>query len=123
MSATFNVDTTDGVANLQFVDDHGDATAGPNDSVTGAPIVPSVSSDNPGVLTADTAAPGATPGSFTAALTPVIVGSANLSVTPLVNSDGSPVVTASGAAFGSPAPVAVTVNAGPADTLTLSVTG
>src|ERR1039458_6871509 len=40
MATTFTIDTVGGVANLQFTDDHGNNTPGPNDSVTGAPIVP-----------------------------------------------------------------------------------
>ena len=122
--ANFTVDTTDGTATLQFTDDKGDAVAGPVDSVTAAPVVPVVASDNTAALTADVAAPGATAGSFVSHLTPVAAGVANVSVAALVNSDGTPVNEADGVTpFGVPAPVEVTVAAGPASTLTLAVTG
>lgn len=121
--STFTVDTTDGSANLQFADDKGDAVAGPNDSVTGSPVVPVITSDNEGVLTAATAVAGSTPGSWTAALTPVAAGTANIGVAALTNSDGSAVNDAAGNAFPVPAAVEVTVTAGAAAELTLSVAG
>jgi hypothetical protein len=123
MSTTFTVDTTDGVATLSFVDDHGDPTAGPNDSIDGTPVVPVVSSDTTSVLTAAPATAGATPGSFVSDLVMVAEGTANLSVAPLTNSDGSPVVDSAGNPFGEPAPVEVTVTAGDAADLTMAVTG
>ena len=120
----FTVDTTDGVANLQFTDDHGDSVVGPNDSVTGQPVVPVVSSDTPTVLTvaAATSDPS-TPGGWAASLTMVAEGTATLSVEPLTNSDGTPVLDGAGNPFGVPAPVVVTVAAGEATSLTLTVTG
>jgi hypothetical protein len=122
---TFSVDTTDGTANLQFVDDHGDPTAGPNDSVTGQPVVPEVSSDTTSVVTVGptTSAPSGVGGAFTAPLTMVAEGVANISVEPLTNSDGSPVVDSAGNPFTLPAPVEVTVTAGEAAGLTMTVTG
>ena len=123
MTIAFTVDTTDGTANFQFADDHGNPTDGPTDSITGAPIVPAAVSDTPSVLTSATAVAGTTPGSWTAALTPVAEGTANLSPAPLENSDGSPVLAASGAPFGEAPPVEITVGAGPAAELEMSVTG
>lgn len=123
MSTTFTVDTTDGVATLSFVDDHGDPTAGPNDSVEGTPIVPVVTSDTTSVLTAAPCTPGATQGSFVSALTEVAEGVANLSVAPLIDSSGNPVLDSAGNPFGEPAPVEVTVTAGDAADLTMAVTG
>lgn len=121
--STFTIDTTDGAVNFQFTDDHGDPVAGPNDSVTGTPIAPSASSDNPDVVTAGVSAPGATDGAFTQPLTMVGVGSANISADPLVNSDGSPVVDAAGNPFTSPDPQAVTVTGGPATGFTMALAG
>jgi hypothetical protein len=66
---------------------------------------------------------GTTPGQFTYALTEVAVGTANLSVAPLVDSAGNPVLDSAGVAFTDPAPVQVTVTAGAASGLTLSVSG
>lgn len=129
MGTTFNVtvDDTGAVANLQFTDDHGDAEAGPSDSVTGAPIVPVVTSDNTDVTTVASAVAGDAPGSYTAALSEVAVGTANIGVAPLENSDGSPVNETAGAnegqPFALPDPVAVEVGPGPVEGLTLSVTG
>lgn len=123
---SFTVDTTDGVATLQFTDDHGDAEAGPNDSVTGSPIVPVVTSDNTAALTVAEAVAGDA-GAYTYALTPVAVGTANLAVSALANSDGSPVLETDGPNVGQPfevpAAVAVDVTAGPVEGLALSVTG
>lgn len=123
VGATFTVDTTDGVASLQFDDDHGDPLAGPNDSVTGAPIAPVVSTDNADVLTAAASVAGATPGAWTAALTPVAMGTANVILAPLTNSDGSPALDSAGNPFSEAAPIEVTVNAGPVSGLEMSVTG
>lgn len=123
MAATFTVDTVDGVATLQFTDDHGDPVAGPNDSVTGSPIVPVVDSDTPSVLTTAACVAGADPGSFTSALTPVAEGVANVSVEALVNSDGSPAIDAAGNPFSESGPVEVTVTAGAAADLTMAVSG
>ena len=114
--SSFTVDTTDGVATLQVTDDHGDKVAGPNDSVTGAPVVPVVTSDNEGVLTAAACNPGADPGEWTSALTTVAEGVANLTAT-VTNSDGS------ATSIASPPPVQVTVAAGPPVALTMTVTG
>ena len=123
MSTTFTVDTTDGAATLQFVDDHGDPTSGPADSVTGAAIVPALSSDNDAVLSVGPAGAGSNAGETIFPLVPAAIGVANLTPQPLLNSDGSPVLDAEGNAFGVPSPVQVTVEAGPAASLTLSVTG
>lgn len=126
MASTFTVDTTTGLARLQFVDDHADAVVGPVDSVTGTPIAPVVTSDNSGVLTAAPAnADPNVAGLWTSALAPVTPGVANVSVAPLVNSDGTPVLETVGPnvgqAFTEPAPVAVTVNPGAVAAMTLSV--
>jgi hypothetical protein len=122
------VDTTTGEAVLQFEDKEGNPVEGPWDSVdTTAYVAPGLSSDNPAVLTVGTAvADPATPGRWTAPLTPVAVGSANLSVAPLANSDGSPVLEMdgpnTGQPFAVPAPVAQAVEAGEAESLVLSTT-
>ena len=121
---TFTVDTTDGTANLQFVDDHGDPVQGPLDSVTGSPVVPVVTSDNEAVITVgDATDVGITDGLWTAPLTPVAEGTANIGVAALANSDGSPVNAPDGSPFPLPASVEVTVTAGAAAGLTLTVTG
>ena len=114
-------------ADLQFVDAHGNPTAGPQDSVTGAPIVPTLVSSDPTVLSVGATQTGATPspGAWTVLLTPLAVGAAQVSVAPLLNSDGSPVVEtrgpSSGAPFQLPSPVNITVDAGVAESLTLTI--
>jgi hypothetical protein len=123
MGTSFTVDTTDGAAVFQFTDDHLDDTAGPNDSVTGFPIAPSATSDNPAALTVGDAVAGATPGLWSAPLTMVAEGTANLAPVPLINSDGSAVDDPSGQPFGESGSVEVTVSAGEAAELTMSVTG
>lgn len=119
---TLTVDTTTGIASLQFTDDHGDPVAGPVDSVTGAPVVPVVVSDNDAAVTVAATSAGTEAGSFTVALTPVAVGTANLSVEALANSDGSPVLDAAGVALSLPAAVQVDITAGPVAGLTITVT-
>jgi hypothetical protein len=121
VSVTFNVDDATATASLQFTDDHGDATDGPLDSVTQAPIVPVVQSDDTGVLNPATGTPGDAPGSYVYALTPGVAGTANISVAPLENSDGSAVDNAAGDAFPTPAAVSVDVTPGPAGSMVLSV--
>lgn len=130
MGATFDVtvDDTGATAILQFQDDHGDAEAGPNDSVTGLPVAPEVVSDNTAATTvAPAVADPTAPGKWTAALSEVAVGNANISVAPLANSDGSPVNETSGPnagqPFSLPDPVAVVVGPGPVEGLTLSLAG
>ena len=118
MATTFTVDDTAATATVQFTDDHGDAVPGPNDSVTGAPVVPVVTSDNASALTVGAATDNGN-GSFTFPLTPVAVGAANVGVT-LANSDGSPVVDADGNPLAIPAASAVTVTAGPVAGLVLT---
>ena len=121
--ATFTINTTDGLATVDFTDADADDVTGPNDSVTGNPIAPVVVSDTTSVLTAAASVAGTNPGEWDSALTPVAVGTANLSVSPLVNSDGSPALDSAGQAFTLPSPIAVTVTGGGATGLTLSVSG
>ena len=115
-----------GVATVQFEDGQGNPTAGPNDSVTGNPVVPNITSDNAAVATAGAVAAGAMPGLFTCQFTPVSVGTFNAAVQPLVNSDGSTILETegpnAGQPFTMPAPIAVTVAAGVADVMTFAVT-
>lgn len=100
--ATFNIDDTAGEATLQFTGATGNPIAGPNDSVTGSPIVPTVESDNTDVETVGAGVAGATPGSWVYPLTEVAAGSANISVAALVNSDGSAVNETAGPNVGQP---------------------
>lgn len=122
--ATFNIDDTAGEATLQFTGGTGNPIAGPNDSVTGAPIVPVVESDNTAVETVGAAVAGPTPGLFTYPLSEVAEGTANISVAALTNSDGSPVLETAGPntgqPFSLPDPQAVTVT-DTAEGLSLSV--
>ena len=125
-NVNFTIDTTDGTANWQFTDADSNAVAGPADSVTGAPVAPTAVSDTTTVLTAAASVAGG-PGSWTAPLTPVGVGTANVSTAALTNSDGSPVLEIegpdTGQPFGLPASVEVTVSGGAAEGLTMAVTG
>ena len=122
----FTVDTTDGAAVFQFTDDHGNAVEGPKDSVTSTPIVPAITSDNDAVLSVG-AAVESTPGTFTAPITFASVGTANVGVAALVNSDGSAVLETAGANVGQPfalpASQSVPVEASPATGATLTITG
>jgi hypothetical protein len=122
--ASFSVNATDGLVDFQFTNAEGGAVAGPDDSVTGSPIAPEATVDNTSVLTVAPSVAGANPGAWTAALTPVAAGTANVSPVPLVNSDGSAVDEANGQPFAEPTPVQVTVT--PDDTPTgfsMAVTG
>jgi hypothetical protein len=126
--ATFTINTTDGLADFQYTNSAGDAVAGPNDSVTGSPVAPEATSDTPTVLTVAASVAGATPGLFTAALTPVAAGVANVTPSVLVNSDGSDVLETEGPNTGQPfaVPAAVQVTVTPDNTPTgfsLTVTG
>lgn len=120
---TLNVsgDNQVATATVQFVDVNGLATAGPNDSVTGSPIIPVVVSDTTSVLTVATGVAGTVPGQSTYALTDVSDGTANLSVSPIENSDGSPALDSAGNPFTLPVPVPVVVAGGSAVGLTLTV--
>jgi hypothetical protein len=128
--ASFSIVITDtGAATaFQFDNSAGSAVAGPNDSVTGAPVAPEAASDTPTVLTVAPSVAGATAGAWTAALTPVAAGVANISPVALVNSDGSPVNETEGPNAGQPfvLPAAVQVTVTPDNTptgFTMSVTG
>ena len=123
MATTFSVDDTTATATLQFTDDHRDPVAGPVDSVTTQPIVPTVTSSDLSVLTVAAGVAGG-PGQFTYALSPVSVGTPEVSVAPLVNSDGSPVLETAGTNVGQPfelpAPIGVTVTPGTATGISLT---
>lgn len=127
--ASFSINTTDGSANLQFNNSAGSAVAGPLDSVDGVtPVAPEVVSDTPSVLTVAQSVAGGTDGAWTAALTMVAAGVANISVAALTNSDGSPVLETEGSnagqPFGLPASIEVTVTADNTPTgLSMTVTG
>jgi hypothetical protein len=128
MGTTFTVDTTDGVADVQFVDQDNDPVEGPLDSVTGAPVVPTFTSDNTSVLTVGTATEDSSkPGHWTAPLAEAGAGTANVAPAPLTNSDGSPVNETVGPNAGQPfetaAAIAVTVNPGAAAGEVFSVGG
>lgn len=119
MGTTFSVDGASGVADIQFVDQDNDKVEGPVDSVTGTPVVPSFTSDNPSVLTVATATEdSAQPGHWTAQLSDTGAGTANVAPAPLVNSDSTPVNETVGPNAGQPfetaAAIAVTVNPGAA---------
>jgi hypothetical protein len=111
-----SIDTTTAVATVQFLDSHGNAVAGPAD------VTPVLSSDNEGVITVAPCNPGANVGEWTAALSPVAEGSANISVNPLTDVNGNPVNDAAGNPFPLPEAVNVTVTGGTAASLTLTVT-
>jgi hypothetical protein len=121
-TTSFTVDQEGNIA-VQFTDDHGDPTTGPNDSVTGTPIVPVVSTDNTAVCIPSGLVAGTTAGSFTGEANPVAEGSCNFSIVTLTNSDGSAVTDSAGNPFALPPAVAVTVTAGDAAALSLSVSG
>lgn len=113
MPGAINVDTTNETVTLEFVDDKGDVATGPDG------VVVTFASDNESVVTVATDPANPLQGDVTV----VGMGSANLSAS-LANADGSPVLEADGVTpFPVPAPVAVTVSAGPAvgDSLVLSV--
>ena len=118
--ASFTINTTDGTADLQAEDAAGDPIALP----TGSVVV--FASDDTAVLTAGTSVEGATPGLYTAPLTLVAAGSANVSVT-VVDASGNPLLETEGANIGQPiplpAPVNVTVTAGAVAQFVLGVTG
>jgi hypothetical protein len=126
--ATFTINTTDGLAEFQYTNSAGAPVAGPNDSVTGSPVAPEATSDNPAALTVATSVAGATDGLWTAALTPVAAGAANVVPSVLVNSDGSDVNETEGPNTGQPfaVPASVQVTVTPDNTPTgfsLTVTG
>lgn len=121
-TTSFTVDQEGNIA-VQFADDHGDPTTGPNDSVTGDPIVPVVSTDNTAVCVPSGLVAGSTAGEFTGEANPVSEGSCNFSIITLTNSDGSAVTDSAGNPFALPPAVAVTVTAGDAAALSLSVSG
>lgn len=127
MSVALTVDDANDLVTFQFSDDHGDAEEGPLDSVTGAPVAPSASSDTTTVATVGTATE-TTPGSgtWTAPITLVAEGTANITADPLSNSDGSPVLETAGPnegqPFSVPSPVNITVGPGPVEGLAMSVT-
>lgn len=113
MPGAINVDTLNETVTLEFVDDKGDVATGPDG------VVVVFNSDNSAVVTVTNDAISPLQGDVTV----VGEGTANLSAT-LANADGSPVLEADGVTpFPTPAPVAVTVSAGPAvgDSLVLSV--
>lgn len=125
---TFTINTTDGLADVQFVDTDNDKVEGPLDSVTQAPVVPSFTSDNTSVLTVGVASEDPNqPGHWTAPLAEVGAGTANVAPAPLTNSDGSPVLETVGPNTGQPfetaAAVAVTVNPGAPAGEVFSITG
>lgn len=107
MPSTLSVDATDGTATLSYTDDHGDPATTPADA---APVF---SSDTPAVLTiaSDPTNP------LVGDITPVAVGTANVSVTGL----GTDTLTNSPIA--DPAPASVEIIAGPAADGTLVIAG
>ena len=103
-----SVESTTAVASLTWEDDHGDAGA-----VVPAGAVAAWASDNPAVLTVDASS---------GAITPLTIGSANVSVTLTDSVTGGPLLLSDGVTpFPTPAPVAVTVTAGPAVAAVITV--
>jgi hypothetical protein len=118
MPGQINVDTTNETVLLGFVDDHGDVAAAPVDA-SGSAVVVTFVSDTPAVATIANDSSNPLQGDITV----VAEGVANISAT-IAYADGSPVLEADGVTpFPVPAPVAITVSAGPAvgDALVLSV--
>ena len=115
------VDTTNATVEIEFEDDHGDVVPAPTSSDGSGPIVVTFVSDTPSVLTVGATTDDTADAGISAALTPVATGTANISVT-VTNASGTPLLEADGTTpFTVPAPVAVTVGAGPASELVLSV--
>jgi len=115
MDVTFTVDTTDGTATLQFVDDKGDTDATAPDGLTAA-----YSSDNPAAATVtnDTTNP------LQGDITVVGEGVANISVALTDANGNSPPLEADGVTpWPTIDPVQVTVDPGAAVGAQLSVTG
>lgn len=118
MSDTLTVGDPNVVATMQF-SFNGTAEAGPNDSVSGAPIAPVLVSSDETIATVAASVAGSAEGQWTAAITLIGPGSVTFSVNPLTNSDGSPVTSA----VTLPTPQTVTVNLGAANELSLSISG
>jgi hypothetical protein len=104
--ATLSIDATDGTATLAYTDDKGDPATAPTDAAT------VFSSDTPTVATVSA---GTDP--LVATVTPVALGTANISVTGL----GTDTLTSTPIA--DPAAVAVTIIAGPAASGGLVIAG
>lgn len=121
MPAGLTIDTTNGLAVLAATDDHGDATSLP----TGA--VATFASDTDSVLTvgaAEATTDGAGNATISAPLTPVALGTANVSLASVTDANGNPLLEIDGVTpIPLPAAVEVTVSAGAADAFSLSVTG
>ena len=114
MPASITVDTTNATATAAWEDDHGDVTTAPANA---AALV--FGSDAPTVATVATDATNPAQGD----ITPVAVGTFNVIVAAPLDTAGAPLLEADGVtAFAAPAPVNVTVTAGPASQLVLSVT-
>jgi hypothetical protein len=114
--ADITVDTVGATAVLAFLDDHGNAAVVPN-GPDGNPAVIAFASDDEGVLTVaiDPANP------YQGDLTPVVAGSANISVTVNDATSGTPVLLADGVTPIAPAAQDVIVAAGAATSATLTV--
>ena len=110
MPGEINVDTTTGVATLVFKDNHGDDAAVPN-GTDGQPVAVAFASSDTSVLTIDPS---------TGHITPVLMGTADVSVT-INNTDGTPALEPDGVTPFAPANVSVPVVAGPAGTAVLAV--
>jgi hypothetical protein len=114
-SATFTVDTTDGVANLQFTDDKGDT-----DAAAPAGLTAAFTSDNPAACTIANDATNPLQGDITV----VGEGVANISVALTDANGNSPPLEADGVTpWAAIDPVQVTVDPGAAVGARLSVTG
>jgi len=122
---SFTVDEN-GLATVQFVDDHNDPGPGPLDggsTPSGNPIVPTVTSDDTSVFPSGMVMVGnSTPGNYTLQLVPLAAGVANIGLAALTNSDATPALDSVGLPFGLPPAVEVTVTPGPAVALTMTVT-
>lgn len=128
MGTVLTINSTDGLADVQFVDSDNDKVEGPLDSVLNTPIAPEFASDNPVLAIAAATEDPAQVGHWTAVLSEAGAGSANVSVAALTNSDGSAVnepegTPNAGQPFAVPDPVNVTVNPGAAVGEVFTVTG
>jgi hypothetical protein len=102
-----SMDNTVATITVSFVDSHGEPTTAPAE--LGTPVF---TSDNPSVATV---APNPY-NPLVGKITPVAVGSANLGIDPLLNRSGDPI------SLPTPAPTAITVVAGAAAAVVLTIT-
>lgn len=110
MAGAITVDTTNETATLAFLDDKGDVAATP------AGAIVTFTSDNEAVATV--AADAANP--LQGDVSPVSIGDANIGAT-VADASGNPILEPDGVTPFSVAPVAISVSAGAADALVLTL--